>query len=164
MSKNERRVTGWVGLLTVAAAFATLLSGGAAQAQESGASFAAQSGAAGLSPDKAAALQADADRLLEKLGSAPSRTLAGDFRVCTTGLGSGCTTPAVQAEGGNVWIGLYAPPAGGCSFEVIDAFNGAVVHKGSYWQYYGKTLNGLYSRYYVKLFSCPALSEAHILG
>src|SRR5215218_2646259 len=41
---------------------------------------------------------------------------AAEFSVCSTGFGSGCTTRSVQAEGGNVWIGLYTPAVGACSF------------------------------------------------
>ncbi|MGI5153047.1 hypothetical protein ACQEVC_42835 [Plantactinospora sp. CA-294935] len=81
MLKNKRRVTGWFGLLTVAAVLATLLPGGAAQADESGAKFVAQSRAAGLSADKAATLQADADRLLEKLGSGATQVAPNKIKM-----------------------------------------------------------------------------------
>jgi hypothetical protein len=95
---------------------------------------------------------------------AASPAQAAEFSVCTTGFGSGCTTRSVQAEGGNVWIGLYAPPVGACYYRVIDANNGIVVRSGSFVQAYATTINGLYSRYYVKLFSCPGFAEAHISG
>jgi len=101
--------------------------------------------------------------LLAAVGVA-SPAQAAEFSVCTTKFGSDCRTGSVQAEGGNVWIGLYAPPVGACYYWVTDANNGIVVRSGSFVQAYATTINGLHSRYYVYLFSCPGFAEAHIQG
>jgi len=98
------------------------------------------------------------------LAGAATPAHAAEFSVCTTAFGAECKTLSVQAEGANVWIGLAAPLVGACYFSVVDENNGVVVRRGSFWGAYQATINGLYSRYYVKLYGCPGLAEAHISG
>lgn len=101
--------------------------------------------------------------LVAVLGAA-SPAQAAEFSACNTFLGTSCYTRSVQAEGGNVYIFLAAPPVGACNYEVVDSSNGHVVAKNSYFYSTSRTINGLYSRYYVHLFGCPANASAHISG
>jgi hypothetical protein len=88
----------------------------------------------------------------------------GILASCTVGSSGDCTTPAVQAQGGNLVLDLLTSTWRPCLYRVRDTVNWQVVRENRFVGPWRETLDRVYSRYRLELRGCLTGSWGYIEG